>query len=326
MSVSDLGCHIYYSYSNSLESTGNNNYALLVNNCTFSINTGSTNGGSIIISILDKEQAGSIDINACTFTGNNENTGCSIYYEFGKSSTLSRTLLEKIKEGENMNYALNVNGCTFNENKASSFGSSINILIEKGENLKPIRINDCEFNLDDQINRPSINYLFNSALNNAPNINNPSLQVVACNFTRKGETDIMSKKQSYITLSIKNGEPSGSIEINNCQFESNKAESGCDIYYDFSPSSPSSNTGAVNNYALHVTDSKFTNNKATNNGGSIFITISNSEPSKPIEINTCNFDLNFAFENDKGSDVAKPENGGAIYYIIIKATSRRQQC
>lgn len=95
-------------------------------------------------------------------------------------------------------------------------------------------------------------------------------------------------------------EPLKPIEINSCDFNTNKALSdfesptsdgyGSDIYYSYNTSSTSSSKKILEtNPSLLVIDCDFSNGFANVSGGSIYLSVQDVEATRPIEITKCTF-------------------------------------
>lgn len=137
------GCSIYFDFTAATANPSSNKQAMFINNCKFNQRGDATvkKGGSICISIQNNEPSGSIEINGSSFASGQANDGGAIYYSYGSSTKMSKSLLEDTQN----NYALQVKDCTFQSTKAKNNGGGICIVISNGEPLKPIEINHCEF-------------------------------------------------------------------------------------------------------------------------------------------------------------------------------------
>lgn len=313
------GADIFFDFVSS-KSSSNSQIAdsiLDINDCTFAFYKTDNDGGSISILIANQEPSKSIEIRRCEISSSSSNgaakIGGAIYYNFSPVSTKDSTSNEKV-------YALHVVDCKFSANQVSDYGGSIAVKIEKREPLNPIEITGCTFvgGISGK-NGGHIYYLFNSASSTNTQSNEHTLLINDCSFsTTVGQT--LSANGGSIFIMIQNGEPSKSIEINNCTFtDCFVLGNGAAIYYQFSSTS-SANTKTLledsNVYALNIVGCTFTSNIANNNGGAVGIIIDTQNPSNPIEFRGCKFNNNKA--ND--AEYQDYEFGGAIYYVT-RATS-----
>lgn len=117
------------------------------------------------------------------------------------------------------------------------------------------------------------------------------------------------------------------FEISGCEFESNEAGNGGAIYYSTYSSSSSFAKEFLlsdDDFALRVSDCKFSKNKATENGGALCFMIKNKQPENSIEIVDCLFNENRAEKNElRGIDEEKPENGGSIYLELDFSSKKK---
>lgn len=296
------GGDIYYSIDSS--SAPN---ALHINECTFTSSQARINGGSIYLSIQNDAYPNSVEINGCNFISCNANDGGSaIYYHFDSTAATASS-------SEDVSNSLHVTGCSFKDSQGLNNDCSIFLSIENGEPSKPIAIESCSFEAPSDSNGASIVYQFNSSSSaNSGVSTDQSLKINDCNFTNIENTN----NGGGILLSIQKGEPSRSVEVTSCKFDTITAANGCGIYYSFTSATAKSKAlledGAATDegkFALKVKGCTFISNKATQTGGSIYLKMENREPSSPIKIDDCTFDS------------AQGVDGCSIYFDFTAATS-----
>lgn len=315
----DGGAVFYISdTSDSLEkeekTSDSHKYTLHFIDCRFHHNEAYSNGAGICILMTGREHKKPILIEGCIFyqcQANNwdasgtrpeepENGG-GIYYSASYT---------KLVESES-EHNLYINNCCF-ANCISSFrGGGIFISVLKEEPSRCIEIYDCSFTRNNIDGTHCLNngecysgkdlfFEFNSASSSTP-FSNTNLLIISNCYSYMGS----------MSLYVADKEPSKPIEINECTFLSYRSETRGAIKYIFSATSNSaSTTSGEKTNSLLVANCFFKSYQGADNGGAISIEIANIEPSNPIEIRGCNFNLNKANLAD-----AKIGCGGSIYYI-----------
>lgn len=314
--------------SNAEETTNNNNnniYSLYFLDCRFYYNMGYSNGGSIFVSLIGREHSRPNQLENCIFyysfanqqDGDNlgtkpelPETGGAIYYSTSYSTLLSSS----------NNCDLNIVNCDFHSCQTTFTGGAITIVITNKDPSRSIEINRCTFTgnvaaeacFDDACSSGADVYFEYDSESPSEFTDGNILRINDC-YSEKSNS---KNYGSSISISILKGEPSKSIEINNCVFKSCRASQtgGC-IYYNYLTST-SSLTGTLI-HSLYVVDCKFTSCVTGEKGGAIAINIANQEPSNPIEIKGCIFNSNKATDENVDN-----EYGGAIYYYQKGSSSK----
>ncbi|KAK8834389.1 hypothetical protein M9Y10_019119 [Tritrichomonas musculus] len=107
----------------------------------------------------------------------------------------------------------------------------------------------------------------------------------------------------------------------------NMAGNGAAICYVTNSTSTTSSKALLEDeymYSLRINYCHFNKNWGQGDGGAIFISLTNGEPSKPIEIIDCFFNENRADESDYNStfdELFLPESGGSIYFYYKPSTT-----
>lgn len=280
--------------------------------CSFVANIVSYFGGAIYILINSDDSTKTVEIINTKFHRNTakfeayssvhpSGYGGSIYYLFNSTSSETRKL--SIKENENRQDTLLISNCEFTSNLAKFDAGCIFVSVQSGDPSGNIEIKSSLFKGNTAENAASLYYEYESTESRShSNENAYSLHVVDCTF----EDNKASSNGGAIILSVKEGQPSKSIELSHCSFKNCTSTKGGGALY-INISKKVSKPLFIRSLTVTECDAPF--------GGGFYIFSSNEETE--INVVSCSFIRNKA--NKTSEDKSQFFGGSALYVQAANA-------